>query len=188
MSIMLLCVGLGNPGQQYLMTRHNIGFMALDAISQSYDFPTFKKKFQGEYAERKFGDVSLGLLKPQTYMNLSGASVQSAMAFYKLKPENLLVIHDDLDLVPGQIKVKLGGGAGGHNGLKSIDQTIGNNYWRLRLGIGHPGDRYLVTNHVLSAFQSTDYDWLASLLQKIAQEFAHLKSEKMETWLRRLTV
>ena len=148
---MLLCVGLGNPGQQYLMTRHNIGFMAIDAIGCSYDFPSFKKKFQGEYSEHKINDTAVGLLKPQTFMNLSGASVQSAMAFYKLKSEQVIVIHDDLDLVPGQIKVKLGGGAGGHNGLKSIDQSIGNNYWRLRLGIGHPGDRHLVTPHVLSA-------------------------------------
>ena len=119
-------------------------------------------------------------------MNLSGISVQSAMAFYKLKPEEILVIHDDLDLIPGQVKVKFGGGAGGHNGIKSIDQAIGNNYWRLRLGIGHPGDRNLVTNHVLSAFQNSDHDWLTSLLQKIANEFLHLMTEKPDNWVRRL--
>ena len=183
---MLLCVGLGNPGQQYLMTRHNIGFMAIDTIAHSYDFPTFKKRFQAEYSERKFDNVSVGLLKPQTYMNLSGTAVQSAMAFYKLKPEQILVIHDDLDLIPGQIKVKLGGGAGGHNGLKSLDQTIGNNYWRLRLGIGHPGDRHLVTNHVLSPFVSADHDWIANLLQKIAQEFVHMPTEEINNWIKRL--
>ncbi len=183
---MLLCVGLGNPGHQYLMTRHNIGFMAIDAILQSYDFPIFKKKFQSEYTERKINDFSVGLLKPQTYMNLSGSAVQSALAFYKLKPEQMLVIHDDLDLIPGQIKIKLGGGAGGHNGIKSIDQSIGNNYWRLRLGIGHPGARHLVTNHVLSAFSNSDHDWLANLLQKVAEEFKYLPSEKPDTWVKRL--
>ncbi len=185
---MLLCVGLGNPGQQYLMTRHNIGFMAIDTIGCSYDFPSFKKKFQGEYSEHKINDTAVGLLKPQTFMNLSGASVQSAMAFYKLKSEQVIVIHDDLDLVPGQIKAKFGGGAGGHNGLKSIDQSIGNNYWRLRLGIGHPGDRHLVTPHVLSAFSSTDHEWLATLLQSLAEQFTYLVSEKPDIWVKRLTL
>ncbi len=185
---MLLCVGLGNPGQQYLMTRHNIGFMAIDTIANSYDFPIFKKKFQAEYCERKFDAISVGLIKPQTYMNLSGAAVQSAMAFYKLKLEQLLVIHDDLDLIPGQVKVKLGGGTGGHNGLKSIDQAIGNNYWRLRLGIGHPGDRQFVSNHVLSVFPTSDHDWLVNLLQKIGQEFAHLPTERPDTWVKRLNL
>lgn len=183
---MLLCVGLGNPGHQYLMTRHNIGFMAIDTILHSYDFPISKKKFQSEYTERKINEFFVGLLKPQTYMNLSGSAVQSALAFYKLKPEQMLVIHDDLDLIPGQIKIKLGGGAGGHNGLKSIDQSIGNNYWRLRLGIGHPGDRHLVNNHVLSAFHNSDHDWLANLLQKIAEEFKHLPAEKPDIWAKRL--
>lgn len=185
---MLLCVGLGNPGQQYLMTRHNIGFMAVDAVAHSHDFPSFKKKFQSEYSERKIDNATVGLLKPQTFMNLSGSSVQSAMAFYKLKPEQIIVIHDDLDLVPGQIKIKFGGGAGGHNGLKSIDQSIGNNYWRLRLGIGHPGDRHLVTPYVLSAFPPSDHEWLVILLQKIAQEFAHLLSEKPDVWIKRLAL
>lgn len=185
---MLLCVGLGNPGQQYLMTRHNIGFMAIDAIAHSYDFPNFKKKFQADYSERRLGEKSIGLLKPQTFMNLSGASVQAAMAFYKLKPEQILVIHDDLDLIPGQIKVKLGGGAGGHNGLKSIDQTIGNNYWRLRLGIGHPGARHLVTPHVLSAFDNSDHEWLLGLLRLISEHFVHLPTEKPDVWVKRLLV
>lgn len=183
---MLLCVGLGNPGQQYLMTRHNIGFMAIDSIAHSHDFPFFKKKFQGEYSERKVGGTSVGLLKPQTYMNLSGTSVQSAMTFYKLKSEQIVVIHDDLDLVPGQVKVKLGGGAGGHNGLKSIDQSIGNTYWRVRLGIGHPGARHLVTPHVLSAFDSSDHDWLTALLQLLAEQFVYLTSEKPDVWVKRL--
>jgi peptidyl-tRNA hydrolase, PTH1 family len=183
---MLLCVGLGNPGQQYLMTRHNIGFMTIDSIAHSHNFPSFKKKFQGEYSERKVGDVSVGLLKPQTYMNLSGSSVQAAMAFYKIKSEQIIVIHDDLDLVPGQVRVKLSGGAGGHNGLKSIDQSIGNNYWRLRLGIGHPGVRHLVTPHVLSAFGPCDHEWLTALLQLLAEQFSYLTSERPDAWVKRL--
>ncbi|MBP9829223.1 MAG: aminoacyl-tRNA hydrolase [Proteobacteria bacterium] len=185
---MLLCVGLGNPGQQYLMTRHNIGFMVVDAVSLNYNFPIFRKKFQSEFSERKIRDVNIGLIKPQTFMNLSGVSVQSAMAFYKLKPEQIIVIHDDLDLIPGQIKVKFGGGSGGHNGLKSIDQAIGNGYWRLRLGIGHPGVKHLVAPHVLSPFLPADHEWLKILLQKIAQEFEHLASESPDVWGRRLTI
>lgn len=185
---MLLCVGLGNPGQQYLMTRHNIGFMAIDAIADSYNFPHFSKKFKSEYSEHKISGVTVGLLKPQTFMNLSGQAVQQVMAFYKLKPEQIIVIHDDLDLIPGQIKVKFGGGAGGHNGLKSLDECIGNAYWCLRLGIGHPGERHLVTSYVLSAFSSSDHDWLANLLQKIAQEFDLLLSEKPDVWIKRLAI
>lgn len=183
---MLMCVGLGNPGQQYFMTRHNIGFMAVDTFAKSYDFPDFKKKFQGELTERKLNSNSFILLKPLTYMNLSGASVQAAMAFYKLSSEQVIVFHDDLDLIPGQIKVKFGGGAGGHNGLKSLDQAIGNNYWRVRIGIGHPGDRHLVTNYVLSPFLATDHDWLIQLLQKLSKELPNLALEKPDVWLKRL--
>lgn len=183
---MLLCVGLGNPGQQYLMTRHNIGFMAIDVVAQSYNFPSFSKKFKSEFSEHRINGFSVGLLKPQTFMNLSGQSVQQVMAFYKLKPEQVIVIHDDLDLVPGQVKIKLGGSAGGHNGLKSIDQCIGNGYWRLRLGIGHPGDRNLVTSYVLSPFPRSDHDWLMNLLQKIAEEFQYLPSEEPVVWGKRL--
>lgn len=183
---MLLCVGLGNPGQQYLMTRHNIGFMAVDAIADSYDFPSFSKKFKGEYSESKINGVTVGLLKPQTFMNLSGQSIQQIMSFYKLSLDQIIVIHDDLDLVPGQIKLKIGGGAGGHNGLKSIDQCVGSNYWRLRLGIGHPGERHLVTSYVLSAFSSSDHEWLVNLLQKISKEFEFLPLEKPDLWIKRL--
>jgi len=183
---MLSYVGLGNPGQQYLMTRHNIGFMVIDAVARSYNFPSFSKKFKSEYSEHKINNMPVGLLKPQTFMNLSGQAVQQIMAFYKLKPEQLIVIHDDLDLIPGQVKVKFGGGAGGHNGLKSIDQCIGNAYWRLRLGIGHPGERHLVTPYVLSAFPSADHDWLINLLNKISQEFGSLLSEKPDEWIKRL--
>lgn len=182
---MLMCVGLGNPGQQYAMTRHNVGFMAVDAFAASYNFPEFKKKFHGELSECKLNSNSCILLKPLTYMNLSGSAVQAAMAFYKMKSEQVIVFHDDLDLVPGQIKVKFGGGAGGHNGLKSLDQQIGNNYWRVRIGIGHPGARHLVTNYVLSPFLATDHEWLIQLLQKLAQELPNLALEKPDVWVKR---
>lgn len=185
---MILCVGLGNPGQQYLMTRHNIGFMAVDFFANFYSFPVFKKKFQGEISEAKINNHQFCLLKPLTYMNLSGASVQSIMAFYKIPLDNLIVFHDDLDLIPGQIKVKRGGGAGGHNGLKSIDQSVGNNYWRVRIGIGHPGAKHLVTNHVLSPFLNTDHEWLVSLLQKLSEELIYLTSEKPDVWAKRLVL
>ena len=181
-----LIVALGNPGPDYAKTRHNVGWMFLDSLSE-LNSAIWKNKFKGEYSEINFKSEKVYFLKPQTFMNLSGASVQSAMAFYKLKSEQVIVIHDDLDLVPGQIKVKLGGGAGGHNGLKSIDQSIGNNYWRLRLGIGHPGDRHLVTPHVLSAFPSTDHEWLTTLLQALAEQFTHLVSEKPDVWVKRFT-
>jgi PTH1 family peptidyl-tRNA hydrolase len=180
-----MCVGLGNPGQQYAMTRHNVGFMAVDTFAKSYDFPDFKKKFQGELSERRLDGSSYILLKPLTYMNLSGSSVQAAMAFYKLKSDQVVVFHDDLDLVPGQIKVKFGGGAGGHNGLKSLDQLIGNNYWRVRIGIGHPGVRNMVTSYVLSPFLATDHDWLVELLQKLSKEFPNLALENPDVWLKR---
>lgn len=184
---MLLCVGLGNPGQQYLMTRHNIGFMAIDSIAHFYDFPKFSKRFKSEYSEHKISGTTVRLLKPQTFMNLSGQAVQQALSFYKIKPEKIIVIHDDLDLIPGQVKIKFGGGAGGHNGLKSLDQCIGNNYWRLRLGIGHPGEKHLVTPYVLSAFPSSDHDWLTDLLQKISHEFKFLTIEQPNVWISRLT-
>lgn len=182
---MLVCVGLGNPGQQYSMNRHNVGFMMMDAFAASYNFPDFKKKFQGELSERKSGKDSVVLFKPLTFMNLSGSAVQALMAFYKLKPEQIIVFHDDLYLIPGQIKIKLGGGAGGHNGLKSIDQSIGNNYWRVRIGIGHPGAKHLVTNYVLSSFLATDHEWLVSLLQKLSEEFMHLTKETPDIWIKR---
>lgn len=183
---MILCVGLGNPGQQYLMNRHNIGFMAIDSFASEYNFPVFKRKFHGEISESKIDSNLVILLKPQTYMNLSGSSVQSTMDFYKIALEKVIVFHDDLDLIPGQIKVKQGGGAAGHNGLRSLDKMIGNNYWRVRIGIGHPGDRSMVSNYVLSPFQKSDHEWLAILLQKLSSEFSHLTVENPHIWSKRL--
>lgn len=150
---MYLIVGLGNPGADYVGTRHNIGFMAADVIAAEYGFGPFKSKFDGLIAEGQIEKEKVYLLKPQTYMNLSGNSVVKAAHFYKIMPQNIIVIHDDLDLPCGKIKVKLGGGTGGHNGLKSIDAAVTPNYNRIRLGVGHPaGSGEAVVNHVLSRF------------------------------------
>lgn len=148
---MFLIVGLGNPGADYVATRHNMGFMAVDALAEAYGFSAFKSKFDGLIADGAIDGERCLLLKPQTFMNLSGNSVIKAASFYKIPPEQVIVIHDDMDLRPDQIKAKQGGGAGGHNGLKSIDAHIGANYHRIRLGVGHPnGQGEAVVNHVLS--------------------------------------
>lgn len=158
---MRLLVGLGNPGPEYALTRHNIGFMAVDALA---DAARFTSKFQGETTQLTIEGEKVILLKPMTYMNLSGKSVQAAMAFYKIAPENVIVLHDELDLPLGKIRIKLGGGANGHNGLKDIDQMIGQNYWRIRLGIGHPGMKEQVHGHVLGRFTSGEMDEVAKVL------------------------
>ena len=165
-----LIVGLGNPGDEYAFTRHNIGFMAVDVLAERYRANGWKKKFKSLAASSVV--PPLLFLKPQTYMNLSGEAVGEAMRFHKLTPSDIVVFHDDLDLQPGQVKVKQGGGSGGHNGLKSIDAHIGPDYWRVRLGIGHPGVKGdVVTNYVLSRFAKADAAWLAPLLEKLADEF-----------------
>ncbi|MFA5120903.1 aminoacyl-tRNA hydrolase [Zavarzinia sp.] len=167
---MLLLVGLGNPGSQYAGNRHNIGFMALDAIHRRYTFGPWKRAFQGEAAEGKFapgGDKVL-LLKPLTYMNESGRAVGEAARFYKIGPESIVVFHDELDIVAGRLKAKTGGGHAGHNGLRSIDAHMGANFRRVRLGIGHPGDKAAVTRHVLGDFSKADQAWLEPLLDAVA--------------------
>lgn len=166
---MMLLVGLGNPGPRYAYHRHNIGFMALDDIVQRYRFGPFRTKFQGQIADGALGEVRALAFKPMTYMNESGRAVREAMRFYKLEPAQITVIHDELDLAPGRCRVKRGGGAGGHNGLRSIDAHIGKDYWRVRLGIGHPGDKDLVTGYVLHDFASSDEAWLDPLLEAVAQ-------------------
>lgn len=165
---MMLLVGLGNPGSRYAYHRHNIGFLALDDIVRRYRFGPFRAKFQGQLADGSLGEARVLALKPMTYMNESGRAVREAMRFYKLEPAQVTVIHDELDLPPGRCRVKRGGGAGGHNGLRSIDGQIGTDYWRVRLGIGHPGDKDLVTGYVLHDFGSRDEAWLDSLLEAVA--------------------
>lgn len=159
-----MIVGLGNPGADYLLNRHNIGFMAVDALAESLNASAWQKKFKGQLANCELSGQAVLLLKPQTYMNLSGESVGEALRYYKLEPANVIVIHDDIDLQAGQIKAKLGGGHGGHNGLKSLDAHIGKDYWRVRIGVGHPGAREDVTNHVLGNFSRADKTWIEPLL------------------------
>ena len=165
---MKLFVGLGNPGGQYARNRHNIGFMAVDRIAEDHGFSPWKSKFQGKISEGRLGSGKALLLKPETFMNLSGQSVGEAMRFYKLEPEDVIVFHDELDLAPGKCRVKSGGGHAGHNGLRSLHGHIGDCYDRVRLGIGHPGRKELVAGYVLHDFAKADGDWLDDLLRGIS--------------------
>ncbi len=165
---MLIIAGLGNPGAKYSENRHNIGFMAVDAIHRRHRFSPWSKKFKAEIAEGEIAGEKVLLMKPQTFMNLSGEAVGEAMRFYKLKPADIVAIHDELDLPAGRARMKTGGGHGGHNGLKSLDAHCGKDYRRLRLGIGHPGDKERVHGHVLGDFAKVDHTWLDPLLDAIA--------------------
>ncbi|MFT3973458.1 MAG: aminoacyl-tRNA hydrolase [Amaricoccus sp.] len=165
---MKLFVGLGNPGAGYAHNRHNVGFMAVDAIAGAHGFTPWRAKFQAELAEGRLGLEKVLLLKPQTYMNLSGDAVQAAMAFYKLVPADVVVFHDELDLPPERVRVKTGGGHAGHNGLRSIAGHIGPEFVRVRLGIGHPGDKRLVTNYVLGDFARQEAGWVENLMTGVA--------------------
>lgn len=165
---MLLLVGLGNPGARYAGTRHNIGFMAADLIVRRHGFSPWRRRFQGEAAEGSLDAVRTLALKPQTFMNESGRAVGEAMKFYKLTPEDVVVLYDEIDLAPGKVKVKKGGGAAGHNGIRSIDAHIGPDFWRVRLGVGHPGDKSRVHGYVLSDFAKADQAWLEKLLDAVS--------------------
>ena len=166
---MLLFVGLGNPGKSYAGNRHNIGFMAVDEIARAHNFPPFRAKFQGNASEGAIGSERVILLKPTTYMNESGRSVGEAAKFYKIALKDIVVFHDELDLAAGKLRVKIGGGNAGHNGLRSITAHLGNDYKRVRLGIGHPGDKALVHNHVLSDFAKSEQGWVSALNDAIAR-------------------
>jgi peptidyl-tRNA hydrolase, PTH1 family len=166
---MRLIVGLGNPGPRYARHRHNIGFMAVDAIARRHGFPPFRAKFKADFAEGMVGGEKLLVLKPQTFMNASGEAVAAAAGFYRIAPAEICVIHDELDLAPGKLRVKRGGGAAGHNGLRSIDALFGNDYWRLRLGIGHPGAKELVHGYVLQNFPPDEMLWVEPLLEAVAE-------------------
>ncbi|WP_149140476.1 aminoacyl-tRNA hydrolase [Gemmobacter caeruleus] len=173
---MKLWVGLGNPGAKYAGNRHNIGFMALDRIAADHGFSGWKRGFQGLVAEGRFGSDRVLLLKPETFMNLSGQSVGEAMRFHKLTPGDVTVFHDELDLAPGKIRAKTGGGHAGHNGLRSIHAHIGEAYHRIRLGIGHPGHKDAVAGYVLHDFAKADQDWLDDLMRGISDGAAALAS------------
>jgi PTH1 family peptidyl-tRNA hydrolase len=166
---MLLLVGLGNPGARYAGNRHNIGFMALDEIVRRHGFSAWRQRFQGEVAEGRLGTEKVLALKPATYMNESGRAVGEAVRFFKLTPADVVVLHDELDLAPGKVRVKLGGGAAGHNGLRSIGQHIGPDFKRVRLGIGHPGRKEAVHGWVLGDFAKSDAEWLDRLREALAR-------------------
>jgi PTH1 family peptidyl-tRNA hydrolase len=171
---MKLLVGLGNPGREYAFNRHNVGFMAVDAIAAAHDFPAWRKRFSGLAAEGRLGREPVLLFKPQTFMNESGRAVGEAARFYKLELGDVVVFHDELDLAPGKVRVKSGGGVAGHNGLKSLSAHIGNDYVRVRIGIGHPGRKDRVSGYVLHDFAKADHAWLEPLLGAIAREAPYL--------------
>jgi len=171
---MRLFVGLGNPGAGYARHRHNVGFMAVDRIGADHGFSPWRGRFQGQVAEGRLGAEKIALLKPQTFMNLSGQSVGEAMRFWKLEPGDITVFHDELDLAPGKCRVKLGGGHAGHNGLRSLHAHVGDAYRRVRIGIGHPGHKDRVAGYVLHDFAKADDDWLEPLLQGISEGAAAL--------------
>ncbi|AID32073.1 aminoacyl-tRNA hydrolase [Mesorhizobium sp. SEMIA 3007] len=169
---MLLFAGLGNPGAKYADNRHNVGFMAADAIARRHSFSPWSKKFQGLIAEGTIAGEKIILIKPQTFMNLSGQSVGEALRFYKLELSALTVFYDEIDLAEGKLRIKTGGGAGGHNGIRSIDGHVGNAYRRVRIGVGHPGVKEMVQHHVLGDFAKADREWLDPLLDAIADNAA----------------
>lgn len=171
---MRLFVGLGNPGAKYARNRHNIGFMAVDRIAEDHGFGPWRSKFQGSVSEGRFGSEKVMLLKPETFMNLSGQSVGEAMRFHKLDPEDVVVFHDEIDLAPAKLKVKVGGGHAGHNGLRSLHQHIGEDYARVRMGVGHPGNKNAVPTYVLKDFPKADEEWLDDMLRGISDGVEHL--------------
>lgn len=171
---MKLLVGLGNPGAKYAQNRHNIGFMAMDRIAADHGFGSWRSKFQGHTCEGRIGAEKVTLLKPETFMNLSGQSVGEAMRYLKLAPDDIIVFHDELDLAPGKVRLKTGGGHAGHNGLRSIHGHIGPDYDRVRMGVGHPGHKDAVAGYVLRDFPKADAEWLEDELRGISDGIADL--------------
>ena len=183
---MWLLVGLGNPGKKYEGNRHNIGFMAIDAIADEYGFAGYREKFQGDLSEGRIGAEKVILLKPKTYMNESGQAVGRAAKFYKIEPSRIVAFHDELDLDPGKVRVKTGGGVAGHNGLKSIKAHLGTpDFLRVRLGIGHPGDKNRVSGYVLSDFAKAEQGWLSRLIPALAN-YAPLLLERSDDFMTRV--
>ena len=169
---MRLLVGLGNPGANYALNRHNIGFMALDAIANAFRFSAWRERFQGEMSEGTIDGDKVLMLKPMTYMNLSGQSVGEAIRYLKIAPADVIVFHDEIELPAGKLRVKLAGGSAGHNGIRSLDSHIGYDYWRVRLGVGRPGgpeDKARVKGHVLENFAKADADWLVPMMDAVVQ-------------------
>ena len=174
---MFLICGLGNPGKEYVNTRHNIGFQLIDKLSNFYNFSLFKKDNKKEILKGSINNNACLLMKPLNFMNLSGQPIQEIINFYKIKNDRLFIIHDDLDLSLGKVKIKFGGGNGGHNGLSSIDEMIGINYYRLRIGIDHPGIKHQVSNYVLNKFTDLEMDVIVNKLNKVTKNFELLLSD-----------
>lgn len=185
---MLLWVGLGNPGSEHAKQRHNIGFMALDAIARRHGFAPWRSKFKGEVSDGSIGGQRLLLLKPMTYMNLSGEAVQAACAFHKITPPDIWAWHDELDLAPGKMRVKKGGGTAGHNGLRDMQRALATpDFGRVRLGIGHPGHKDRVTGHVLGHFAKVE-TWVEPLLDAVADAAPLLAEGQHEAFMTRVAL
>lgn len=184
----MLLVGLGNPGPEYALNRHNIGFRVIDSIAHHYSFSGFKRHGQGLFSEKLVQGEKISLLKPLTFMNRSGIAVAEFTSFFKIPLEDVIVIHDELDLEFGHLKVKQGGGHGGHNGLKSVDAHIGKDYWRLRIGIGHPGCREAVTSHVLGNFLKNEESHLESLINAILNNLSFLFKKEMTAFMNNVSL
>lgn len=185
---MLIWAGLGNPGAKYAGNRHNIGFMALERIAQDHGFSPWKRSFQGLISEGRLGGEKILLLKPETFMNLSGQSVGEAMRFHKLTPAELTVFHDELDIAPGKVRLKEGGGHAGHNGLRSIHQHVGEAYARVRLGIGHPGHKDKVASYVLNDFAKAEQDWLDDMMRGLSEGAADLAAGEGAKFLNKVAL
>ncbi|MER8425889.1 aminoacyl-tRNA hydrolase [Mesorhizobium sp. M1403] len=185
---MLVFAGLGNPGAKFANNRHNVGFMAADAIARRHSFSPWSKKFQGLIAEGTLAGDKVILIKPQTFMNLSGQSVGEALRFYKLGPSALTVFYDEIDLAAGKVRVKVGGGSGGHNGIRSLDQHVGKDFRRVRIGVGHPGVKEMVHGHVLGDFAKGDREWLDVLLDAIADGAGLLAKGDDNSFMNRVTL
>ena len=183
---MLLLVGLGNPGPKYEKNRHNIGFMAVDEIVRRHSFGPWKARFQAQVAEGRIGTEKVLAIKPTTFMNESGRAVGEAMRFYKLDPSDVTVIYDELDVAVGKVKTKQGGGHGGHNGLRSLDAHIGKDYWRVRLGISHPGDKAKVHSHVLGDFAKAEWPTMETIIDAVSQAIPNLLDEGMSSFMSKL--
>ncbi len=185
-----LIAGLGNPGSRYAKHRHNVGFVALDAIAAHHALPSFRSRsrFQGAISEGRIGDVDVVALKPETFMNESGRAIGATMRFYQLPPDALIVIHDELDLVPGKVRAKRGGGVAGHNGLRSIRAHIGQDFWRIRIGIGHPGEPERVHGYVLSDFAKTDDAWLGKTIDAVADALPRLLAGNAPDFMSRVAL
>jgi PTH1 family peptidyl-tRNA hydrolase len=183
---MPLLVGLGNPGRRYAGNRHNIGFMAADEIHRRHRFPAWRARFEGELSEGLLGGEKVFILKPATYMNESGRSVGQAMRFFKLQPSDVVVLYDELDLPPGKLRMKSGGGTAGHKGLKSIEAHIGKGFRRMRIGIGHPGAKELVNGYVLHDFAKADREWIDPLLAAVADHAALLAKGDDSSFMNRV--